>query len=272
MYTELLSKMTIEEKAQMVTGYRLGTKMFPEYGITDTIEVSDGPAGIRTINRAAPKVKGGNVQIPCPASLAATWDRKVAQRAANVLALNCLYVGVSMLLAPGVNIVRSPLNGRNFEYFSEDPYLAGEFGAAYVNGLQEYGVGTSVKHFAANQQENHRKVVNAEIAERALREIYLYVFEIIVKKSKPTSIMNAYNKVNGHYCSENKKLQKDILRGEWGFEGAVISDWGAVHDTGKSLRAGCDLIMPGRQETIVEEVKKAYQRIALSFHSADNDL
>ncbi len=269
MYKDILSKMTTEEKAQMVTGSDIWTKKFPEYGIDKTFEVSDGPVGVRTINSKAPEVEGGNVRIPCISALAATWDRTQTKRAARILALNCLYVGVSMLLAPAVNIVRSPLCGRNYEYFSEDPYLAGELGAAYVDGLQENGVGTCVKHFACNQQENHRRVVNVEVAERALREIYLAVFEKIVKQSNPTSIMSAYNKVNGHYCSENKKLLKDILRDEWGFDGGVISDWGAVHNVGLSIKAGNDLIEPP-EENIVELVAKALNEGTMTVEDLDS--
>lgn len=256
MYKELLSKMTTEEKADMLTGIEMNTKVKPEYGITDTIEMSDGPSGVRCIVKNPPEIKGGDVAFPCPAAQAATWNTELIEQGGNQLALNCIARGVSMILAPGVNIVRSPLCGRNYEYFSEDPYLSGEMGAAYIKGVQDYGVGTSVKHYAANQQENHRRVVNAEISERALREIYLTVFEIIVKKTNPTSVMCAYNKVNGHYCSENKKLLTGILRDEWGYDGAVISDWGAVHDVGNAVHAGLDLVMPSRK-TIIEEVMQA---------------
>ncbi len=268
MYKDILNKMSVEEKAQMVTGDGIWTKKFPEYGIDKTIEVSDGPVGVRTINDDAPELEGGNVRIPCISALAATWDRNQVKRAAKILALNCLYVGVSMLLAPAVNIVRSPLCGRNYEYFSEDPFLSGELGAAYVDGLQENGVGACVKHFACNHQENHRRVVNVEIAERALREIYLSVFEKIVKQSNPTSMMSAYNKINGHYCSENKKLLKDILRDEWGFDGGVISDWGAVHNIGLSIKGGNDLIEPP-EENIVELVAKALDDGTMTMEDLD---
>jgi len=256
MYKELLSKMKIEEKAQMLTGHEMNTHVMPQYGVTDTIEMSDGPSGVRCIVKNPPEIKGGDIAFPCPAAQAATWNSELVEKGANQLALNCIARGISMILAPGVNIVRSPLCGRNYEYFSEDPFLSGELGASYIKGVQDFGVGTSVKHYAANQQENLRRVVNAEISERALREIYLAVFEIIVKKTNPTSVMCAYNKVNGQYCSENKKLLTDILRNEWGYDGAVISDWGAVHDVGRAIHAGNDLVMPERK-TIVEEVKKA---------------
>lgn len=268
MYKDILAKMPIEKKAEFITGEGMRTKLFPEYGIDNYIEVSDGPVGIRTSNPDAPKVKGGNVMIPCISALAATWDRSQVERASKIIALNCLYVGVSMLLAPGVNIARSPLCGRNYEYFSEDPYLAGELGAAYVDGLQKNGVGTCVKHFACNHQENHRRSVNVEIAERALREIYLSVFERIVKKSNPTSIMSAYNKINGHYCSENQKLLKQILRDEWGFDGGVISDWGAVYDVGLALKGGNDLVEPA-EKNIVALVKKAMDDGTITVEDLD---
>lgn len=256
MYKKIISKMTIKDKADMLTGIAMNTKVKPEFGITDTIEMSDGPSGVRCILKNPPEIEGGDIAFPVPAAQAATWNTGLIEKGGNQLALNCIARGISMILAPGVNIVRSPLCGRNYEYFSEDPYLSGEMGAAYIKGVQDYGVGTSVKHYAANQQENHRRVVNAEISERALREIYLAVFETIVKKTNPTSVMCAYNKVNGHYCSENKKLLTDILRNEWGYDGAVISDWGAVHDVGNAVKAGTDLIMPSRK-TIVDDVMKA---------------
>ena len=255
MYKEIVSKMKIEDKADMLTGIAMNTKVKPEYGITDTIEMSDGPTGVRCIAKNPPEIKGGDIAFPVPAAQAATWNTELVEKGGNQLALNCIARGISMILAPGVNIVRSPLCGRNYEYFSEDPYLAGEMGVAYIKGVQDYGVGTSLKHYAANQQENHRRVVNAEISERALREVYLAVFETIVKKTNPTTVMCAYNKVNGHYCSENKKLLTDILRNEWGYNGAVISDWGAVHNVPNAIKAGMDLIMPQRK-TIVEEVMK----------------
>ncbi len=271
MYKELLSKMKIEDKADMLTGIAMNTKIMPEYGINDTIEMSDGPSGVRCIVKNPPEIKGGDIAFPCPAAQAATWNTELIEKGGNQLALNCIARGVSMILAPGVNIIRSPLCGRNYEYFSEDPYLAGELGAAYVKGVQDYGVGTSVKHYAANQQENHRRVVNAEISERALREIYLTVFEIIVKKTNPTSVMCAYNKVNGHYCSENKKLLTDILRDEWGYDGAVVSDWGAVHDVGNAVKAGMDLIMPSRK-TIIEEVMQAMKDKKITESDVDRAL
>lgn len=150
-------------------------------------------------------------------------------------------------MAPGLNIKRSPLCGRNFEYFSEDPYLSGEMGAALVNGIQSNGVGSCIKHFAANNQETDRMVSDSVMDERTLHEIYLPAFETVVKKAKPLGVMAAYNKLNGTHCSENKELLTDILRKRWGYEGMVVTDWGAVKDRAKGIAAGQDLEMPGRK-------------------------
>ncbi len=260
--------MKIEDKALLLTGdvqIPMSTKELPEYH-TGVITMSDGPQGVRKTEGTP--IPGGNVAFPTGSAQAATWNPELIREMAHHLALNCHARDVKMLLAPAVNIQRSPLCGRNFEYYSEDPFLTGEIGAAYINGLQEYGVGTSLKHFAANQQENLRGVINAELAERPLREIYLAVFEHILKKSNPTSIMCAYNKVNGHYCSENKKLLTDILRNEWGYDGLVVSDWGAVHNVGKVLKAGLDLVMPARN-TMVEEVLAALDNGEITHADVD---
>ena len=271
MYKEIISKMKIEDKADMLTGIEMNTKTKPEYGITATIEMSDGPSGVRSVAKNPPDVEGGDIAFPVPAAQAATWNTSLVEKGGNQLALNCIARGIDMILSPGVNIVRSPLCGRNYEYFSEDPYLAGEMGVAHIKGVQDYGVGTSVKHYAANQQENHRRVVNAEISERALREIYLSVFETIIKKTNPTTVMCAYNKVNGHYCSENKKLLTDILRNEWGYDGAVISDWGAVHNVVNAIKAGLDLVMPQRK-TIIEEVMQGLSDKTITEEDVDKAL
>ena len=163
----------------------------------------------------------------------------------EAIAEECRYYGVHTLLGPGVNIKRNPLCGRNFEYFSEDPLLAGTLGAAMVEGVQSGGVGVSLKHFALNNSENYRFMGNSVASENTIRELYLKPFEYIVKHAKPATVMCAYNQINGTYCSENKWLLTDVLRGEWGFDGVVMSDWGAVRDRVMGLEAGMDLEMPG---------------------------
>ena len=260
---ELVKKMTLEEKASLCSGKNFWeTKSIERLGIK-SIMVTDGPHGLRKqagngdhmgINESVPATC-----FPTAASLAACWDRKLMYKLGKALGEECQAEDVSILLGPGINIKRSPLCGRNFEYFSEDPVLSGELAAAHVNGVQSQGVGTSLKHFAVNNQEHDRMTVSAEIEERTLREIYLTAFEIVVKKAKPWTVMCAYNKINGTYCSENKKLLTDILREEWGFDGLVISDWGAVDIRTNGLKAGLDLEMPATNgytdKQIVEAVK-----------------
>ena len=177
----------------------------------------------------------------------------------QALAEEAIALDVDVVLGPGVNMKRTPVCGRNFEYFSEDPFLAGELAASYINGVQGKGVGTSLKHYAANNQEHERMTISAEVDERTLREIYLPAFETAVKKAQPWTVMCAYNKLNGVYGSENHMLLVDILKDEWGFEGFVVSDWGAVHDRVAALQGGLDLEMPGprarRVRAVVEAVR-----------------
>jgi len=225
--------------------------------------VCDGPHGLRKQNAENKKVGIGNSYpatcFPTAVTTACSWDRDLIYNMGQALAEECLQHGVSVLLGPGVNMKRSPLCGRNFEYFSEDPELAGEMGAAFIAGVQSKGIGTSLKHFAGNSQEMKRMTSNSIIDERALREIYLRAFEKAVKKSQPWTVMNAYNLLNGTYCSENDRLQNKVLRDEWGFKGAVVSDWGAVNDRVAGLNAGNDLEMPSsggvNDAKIVEAVK-----------------
>jgi beta-glucosidase len=189
--------------------------------------------------------------------LAATWDVDLLHEMGQALAEEAITLGVDVILGPGVNIKRSPLCGRNFEYFSEDPYQAGAMAASLIKGIQSKGVGTSLKHYAANNQEFERFSINADVDERALREIYLPAFETAVTQAKPWTVMCSYNKINGTYGSEHTQLLTDILKNEWGFEGFVVSDWGAVHDRVASLKAGLDLEMPGPKQTRVNAVIEA---------------
>lgn len=247
---EVVEQLTLEEKAALCSGIDFWhTTPIPRMGIPP-IMMADGPHGLRV---ESVESKIGNVMqesvpatcFPPAVTLACTWDKKLASRVGAAIADEAKEQGVSTFLGPGVNIKRSPLCGRNFEYFSEDPYLSGEMAAAYINGAQETGVGTSLKHFAVNSQEHRRMVCSSEVDERTVREIYLTAFEIAVKKARPQTVMCSYNPINGVHASDNKRLLWDILREEWGYCGLVVSDWGAVNDRVAGIAAGLDLEMPG---------------------------
>ena len=244
---EIIGQLTLEEKAALVGGADAwNTAKVDRLGIP-SIRVSDGPHGLRkTLDDASLGIEDTvkAVCFPSGAGLAATWNRDALKKLGGILGRECRAEGVDIILGPAVNIKRSPLCGRNFEYFSEDPYLAGQLGSAYVQGVQSEGVGVSLKHFAANNQEKRRMTVSAVIDERTLREIYLSAFEEIVKSAKPDTLMCSYNKINGTYSSENGWLLNEVLRNEWGFDGLVMSDWGAVCDRPKGVEAGLDLEMP----------------------------
>ena len=244
----LISRMTVEEKAALVSGTEfMHTNPIPRLGVP-SLCMADGPHGLRKQTGA---LDNGILQsepataFPTAAALASGWNPENARRMGAAIAEECRHYGVHVLLGPGVNIKRNPLCGRNFEYFSEDPLLAGVMGAAETEGIQSENVGVSVKHFAMNNTENYRFMGNSVASERTIRRLYLKPFEYVVRHAKPATIMCAYNQVNGTYCSENRWLLTDILRKEWGFEGLVMTDWGAMHDRVKSLTAGLDLEMPG---------------------------
>jgi beta-glucosidase len=247
--------LSVEQQAALVVGAGYwGTVGFADAGIPAVV-ITDGPHGVRLAGAASPTGTdhlglGESAPATCfpPAvGLASSWNVELVERVGRALGDEARALGVDVLLGPGVNIKRSPLCGRNFEYFSEDPLLSGELGAAWVRGIQSRGVGASLKHFAANNQETNRMTVSAEVDERTLREIYLPAFERIVTREQPWTVMCAYNRVNGIPASEHRWLLTDVLRGEWGFDGAVISDWGAVDDIVLSIAAGLDLEMPGPQ-------------------------
>ena len=259
----LVKKLTLEEKVSLCSGSDFWhTEEIKRLDIP-SVMMSDGPNGVRKQDPDA-DVRATNANIkavcfPAGVNLAASFDTDVVQRVGEAIGEECRSEGIATILAPGNNIKRSPLCGRNFEYYSEDPYLSGKTAAAYINGVQSKGVGTSLKHFCANNQEYRRNCYDSRIDERTLREIYLKSFEIAVKESKPWTVMCAYNLVNGIQMSENKRLLTDILRDEWGFEGLVMSDWGAVRDRVKGIAAGLDLEMPGSMGTydslIIDAVK-----------------
>lgn len=246
---EILEEMTLEEKIALCSGKdNWHTKGYEKYGIP-SVMVSDGPNGLRKqekkgdaagINRSVPATC-----FPAASLSACSWDEDLLRREGRALAQEAGKEGVSMILGPGMNIKRNPLCGRNFEYFSEDPLLAGKMAAAFVSGVQEKGIGACLKHFACNSQEYFRMVSDSRMDERTLREIYLSAFEYAIKHASPYGVMCSYNKINGTYASENKKLLSDILRKEWGYEDLLVTDWGAIDDRSFGFEAGCDLAMPG---------------------------
>lgn len=249
-HADLIAKMSLKQKTTLCSGkdfWHLAS--FPELGIPE-IMVTDGPHGLRKQNPDKDKkegVLGGSFPATCFPSAATTscaWDEDLLFEMGEALGDECLSESVSVLLGPGVNIKRSPLCGRNFEYFSEDPFLAGKCGAAFIKGVQSKGIGTSLKHFACNSQEARRMYVDSVVDERALREIFLPAFEESVKEGKPWTVMNAYNRLNGTYCAENKSLLTDILRKDWGYEGIVVTDWGAENSLIDGIKAGQNLEMP----------------------------
>lgn len=244
----LVAQMTLEEKAGLMSGRGFWHLKAVERLGLGQIMVSDGPHGLRKQATAADHV-GLNKSVPATCfptavTLASSWDRALLREVGDAIGEEAQAQNLAVVLGPGVNMKRHPHCGRNFEYFSEDPLLAGELAAAYIEGVQGRGVGTSMKHFAANNQEHDRLVIDTIVDERTLREIYFPAFEIAVKKAQPWTIMCAYNKINGTYCSEHEWLLTDVLRNDWGFQGLMVTDWGAANDRVKGVGAGLDLEMP----------------------------
>ncbi len=264
--SNLLSLMTLEEKIHLLKGSGIGSAIGlnePGVGIPGavgtivptsrlgipTVYLSDGPAGLRI----EPKRKGedrtyNSTAFPIATLLASTWNQKLVYAVGNAMGTEASEYGIDVILGPGMNIHRNPLCGRNFEYYSEDPVLSGYIGAAIINGIESNGVGTSVKHFVTNNQETDRDINDAIVSERAMREIYLKGFEIVVREAQPWTIMSSYNKVNGTYTSQSESLLTDILRDDWGFEGLVMTDWFGGRDAVAQINAGNDLLEPGTKK------------------------
>jgi beta-glucosidase len=270
----IIASMTLEEKAALCTGATSWTTTPVErLGVPEML-VSDGPHGVRREpdlhSIAQPSLPA--TCFPTASCSASTWDVELIRQLGEALAEECIALNVDVLLGPGVTMKRSPLCGRNFEYFSEDPYLAGEMAVSIINGIQSKGVGTSLKHYAANNQEFQRFSISAEVDERTLREIYLPAFEKAVKEAQPWTVMCSYNKVNGVFASEHQTLLTEILKEEWGFEGLVVSDWGAVRDRVASLQGGLDWEMPGPQDRRVKAVVEAVQSGELAEATLDESV
>jgi Beta-glucosidase-related glycosidases len=262
---QILKELTLEEKAALCMGADVWCTLEIKRLNLPSVRTADGPHGLRKQFQAEENNVSVNRSTPAtcfpPAALAScSFNRKLVYEMGQAIADEAILQDVDIVLGPAVNIKRSPLCGRNFEYVSEDPYLAGEYAVSFINGAQSRGVGTSLKHFAVNNQERLRMNIDALVDERALREIYLYPFERAVRNAKPYTVMGSYNRINGDYGCENSHTIKELLRGEWGFDGLVMSDWSAINNRVKGLKAGCDLEMPnsGKQRTqeIIDAVKK----------------
>ena len=271
-YVEILNSLTLEEKASLCSGKTFWLTKEIE-GKVPSVWMSDGPHGLRKEKASA----GTNIMrpaetatcFPTAVTTGSSWDVELLEEVGNAIAEEAKCLGVTTVLGPGINMKRSPLCGRNFEYIAEDPFLAGRLGASYVHGVQKNGIGVSVKHFCANNQEHDRMSIDTIVDERALREIYLSAFEYIVKKEQPKTIMSSYNRVNGTYMAENKRLLTDVLRGEWGFEGMVVSDWGGINDRVEGVKAGNDLEMPGNGGMNDRKIVKAVKAGELSMEDLD---
>lgn len=271
---KILRQMTLEDKIALCSGKSFWeTKNFEKYGIP-SLFMCDGPHGLRKQENASDMLGVNNSRpatcFPAEVTTACSWDPALLERIGAAIGEEARDQGVGLILGPGANLKRDPLCGRNFEYFSEDPYLAGKLAAGFLRGAEAQGVGTSLKHFAANSQEKSRFTSDSVMDERTLRELYLTAFEIAVKEGRPSTVMCAYPKLNGVHCSDNKALLTDILRTEWGFDGMVVTDWGAMNDRIEGFRAGCDLNMPGGSEYMEKKALAAVRAGTLPERCVDD--
>ena len=269
---ELVNRMTLEEKAVLLTGNGWwATHPIDRLGVP-SISLTDGPHGVRKGQGAGLSTSVPATCFPTASALSCSWDADLIREVGVALGEESQAIDVQILLGPGINMKRSPLGGRNFEYFSEDPVLAGRLAAAYIEGVQSQGVGTSLKHYAVNNQEFERMATSSNVDERTLHEIYLPAFEIAVREGKPWTVMSSYNLVNGVYASEHEELLRDILREKWGFAGFVVSDWGGINDRVAGLKAGTNLEMPGSGPYNANKIVQAVQSGALSADQLDESV
>ena len=258
----LLGRMTLEEKIQMIGGLNtFYTQPFRQLGIP-SLKMSDGPLGVHDYGPAT--------AYPAGISLAASWDVDLGKRVGTAMGKDARARGVNFILAPGINIYRAPMNGRNFEYFGEDPFLASRFAVSVIEGIQSQGVVATVKHFAGNNEEYGRLEISSDIDERTLREIYLPAFEASVKEARVGAVMDAYNPINGVFMTENSRLNNEVLKKEWGFDGILMSDWGATHDTVRAANGGLDLEMPSAAYMHTSELLPAIKEGKVSVTTIDD--
>ena len=270
----ILQQMTLEDKIALCSGENFWeTKKYEQYGIP-SLFMCDGPHGLRKQENAADMLGVNESRkatcFPAEVTTAGSWDPELLTAIGSAIGQEAREQGVGLVLGPGVNLKRNPLCGRNFEYFSEDPYLAGKLAAGFIRGAEAQGIGTSLKHFAANSQELSRFTSDSVLDERTLRELYMTAFEIAVKECHPSTLMCAYPKLNDVHCSDSKALLTDILRTEWGFSGLVVTDWGAMNDRIEGFRAGCDLNMPGGSDYMEKEVLQAVKNGTLPESCVDD--
>ena len=273
---KILQQMTLEDKIALCSGENFWeTKKYEKYGIP-SLFMCDGPHGLRKQEDVADMLGVNESRkatcFPAEVTTAGSWDPELLTEIGAAIGQEAREQGVGLVLGPGANLKRNPLCGRNFEYFSEDPYLAGKLAAGFIRGAEAQGIGTSLKHFAVNSQELSRFTSNSVLDDRTLRELYLTAFEIAVKEGKPSTVMCAYPKLNDVHCSDNKRLLTDILRTEWGFGGMIVTDWGAMNDRIEGFRAGCDLNMPGGSDYMEKEVLQAVKNGTLPERCIDDSV